>query len=121
MRFEPMKPAPPVTKSFILWPSVGFPGSQRVLDCLLHRLHLNTCGKQLGCIKNTVGSGGFCAEGIKLRVVGPKFKFSRGLQNASEDLDYLSGADEAGIGDIIDAKRRAPFPQIQAGPDELAA
>ena len=92
---------------------------QRIFQRLSQRPHLDARLQEFGNIQDVMGLRFFRAEPRRVCFRRPDGDSPRLAQAAFQAFNDLASRDSAWIGHVINAERRAHFPQVQRGLDEI--
>ena len=99
----------------------GLPVAEGVFEGFGDGADADAGGEKFRDVEDAVGTGGFCAGFVKLRVAFPERERTRGAENALDLLDDVARGDEAGVRDVVGAEGRAALPEIEGGAREIRA
>src|SRR5690242_9213768 len=77
-------------------------------------------GQQFRNVQHAVRSWGLGGDAIEFLVTPPEFESALWLEDPLNYLYDLSCSDKTRIGDVVNAERRAPLPQIETGADKVS-
>src|SRR5436190_9919036 len=75
--------------------------------------HFNSRAQQFSDVENAIRAWRFGGELVELVVIGPKLKSAGRPENFLDQPGDLTSGDEAGIGDVVNAKGGAALPQTK--------
>lgn len=92
---------------------------EAILPGLLQAADFDAGGQKFGNVQDAMGLRGFAARPRRLFRAGRPIERARQLAGPLHHSGQMAGAGRAGIGHVVDAKRRADFPEVKTGPHTI--